>query len=81
MNSIRATLEPNADGTLHLPLPTELRQGKLKVVATVELAEPAAKEATTLSSGDRVPDLHPDAMQPGPDFDDPLPDEFWQGEA
>ncbi len=36
MNTITATLEADADGTLHLPLPPELRQGKLKVTATVE---------------------------------------------
>ncbi len=29
----------------------------------------------------RVPDLHPGAFQPGDDFDAPLPDEFWVGEA
>lgn len=81
MNTIRATLEPDADGTLHLPLPPELRQGKLNVVATVERAEPTAGDATASSPGIRVPDLHPGAMQPAADFDDPLPDEFWQGEA
>lgn len=24
-------------------------------------------------------DLHPGAFQPAPDFDDPLPEEFWTG--
>jgi len=28
MNTITAILEPDADGTLHLPLPPELRHGK-----------------------------------------------------
>ena len=27
----------------------------------------------------RTPNLHPDAMIMAPDFDDPLPDEFWFG--
>jgi prevent-host-death family protein len=29
----------------------------------------------------RVPDLHPGAFEPSEDFDAPLPDEFWAGEA
>lgn len=29
----------------------------------------------------RVPDLHPGAFQPSEDFDAPLSDEFWAGEA
>jgi antitoxin (DNA-binding transcriptional repressor) of toxin-antitoxin stability system len=29
----------------------------------------------------RVPDLHPGAFLPSDDFDAPLPDEFWAGEA
>ena len=29
----------------------------------------------------RVPDLHPGAFEPSEDFDTPLPDEFWAGEA
>ena len=36
MCTITAILEPDADGTLHLPLPAELRHGKVKVTATIE---------------------------------------------
>jgi len=36
MSMITAILEPDADGTLHLPLPPELRHGKLRVTARVE---------------------------------------------
>ena len=36
MSTITAILEPDADGTLHLPLPAELRHGRVKVVATLE---------------------------------------------
>ena len=32
------------------------------------------------SSGQRHPDLFPDAIQISDDFDDPLPDEFWLGD-
>jgi len=34
MSTITAVLEADADGTLHLPLPAELRHGKVRVVAT-----------------------------------------------
>lgn len=36
MSTITAILEADADGTLHLPLPVELRQSKLKVTATIQ---------------------------------------------
>ena len=29
----------------------------------------------------RIPNLHPGAMIMAPDFDDPLPDEFWLGKG
>ena len=38
MSTITAILEAYADGTLHLPLPVELRNSKLKVTATIEAA-------------------------------------------
>ena len=36
MSPITAILEADADGTLHLPVPQNLRRGKVKVVATLE---------------------------------------------
>jgi hypothetical protein len=36
MNTITAILEADVDGTLHLPVPQNLRLGKVKVVATLE---------------------------------------------
>lgn len=38
MSTITAILDADADGTLHLPLPVELRQSRLKVTATIEAA-------------------------------------------
>ncbi len=38
MSTITAILEPDADGTLHLPLPAELRSVKVKVEARLEAA-------------------------------------------
>ena len=51
MSTITAILEPDADGTLHLPLPVELRHGKVNVVATLErpVAVPSPR-ATPLES-------------------------------
>ena len=42
MSTITAIMEADADGTLHLPLPADLRRGKVKVVATLE----SEREAT-----------------------------------
>jgi hypothetical protein len=36
MDTITAILEPDADGTWHLPLPIELRKSKLRVTATLQ---------------------------------------------
>ncbi len=36
MSTITAILEADADGTLHLPVPIDLRHGKVRVVATLE---------------------------------------------
>lgn len=38
MRTFTAILEPAADGTLHLPIPEELRGARIKVVATLEAA-------------------------------------------
>jgi len=38
MSTITAILEADADGTLHLPLPAELRHGKIEVTATLKPA-------------------------------------------
>lgn len=38
MSTITAILEANADGTLHLPLPKDLRHGKIEVTATLKTA-------------------------------------------
>ena len=42
MSTITAIMEADADGTLHLPLPADLRRGKVKVVATLESEREAA---------------------------------------
>jgi hypothetical protein len=37
VSTITAILEADADGTLHLPIPQDLRHGKVKVIATLEM--------------------------------------------
>ena len=36
MSTVTAILEPDADGTVHVPVPAGLPQGKVKVTATFE---------------------------------------------
>lgn len=50
MSKITAILEPDPDGTLHLPLPPELRYGKVKVEAKLEPA-PAGDETSKRPGG------------------------------
>lgn len=39
MSTIKAILEADADGTLHLPVPEELRHGKVEITATLKAAD------------------------------------------
>jgi len=41
VSTITAILETAPDGTLHLPVPEELRHGKIEVVATLRLVPKA----------------------------------------
>ncbi len=48
LSTITAILEPDPDGTLHLPLPADAPRGRVKVTATVEavpVAEPVTRQA------------------------------------
>jgi len=38
MSTITAILEPDADGTVHLTLPLDLRKSRVRVTATLEIA-------------------------------------------
>lgn len=50
MSTIVAILEADADGTVHLPVPPELRHGKIEVTATLKPANgmPSAAPRATL---------------------------------
>ena len=42
MSTVTAILEADTDGSVHLPVPEELRGGKIKVVALLSAAEDEA---------------------------------------
>jgi antitoxin (DNA-binding transcriptional repressor) of toxin-antitoxin stability system len=42
---------------------------------------PRARLVPIGGTGPRVAGLHPNAIQPSADFDEPLPDEFWAGQS
>ena len=50
MSTITAILEPQADGSLHLPVPVEMRKGKVKVIATLTPVSGSAQQ----ESGQRL---------------------------
>ena len=66
MSVINAILEPNADGTLHLPLPDELRGGKVRIEARLEAVIPNAPKPKFGSLAGKI--------TLAPDFDEPLTD-------
>ena len=72
MSTINAVLQPDPDGTLHLPLPPELRHGPLLVTATVEPAPLAVPPADS----DRLKGFGclRGKITLSPDFDAPLED-------
>lgn len=65
VSTITAILEPDADGSVHLPLPPELRHSTVKVTATVEAASVTARPRFGFLSG---------KIELAPDFDEPLED-------
>lgn len=75
MSTITAILKPNADGTLHLPIPPEWRDQAIKVKAEIE---PVSATSDVAKVGIRK-DLEGFGCLLGkigmsPDFDEPLED-------
>jgi len=68
MSQINAILEADADGTLHLPVPPELRRGKIEVIATLKPARDA------VAPGQPRFGCLSGKIQLAPDFDQPLDD-------
>ena len=52
MSTITAILEPDSDGCLHLPVPEELRGGKVKVVASLETVTAGKADYACLVRGE-----------------------------
>jgi hypothetical protein len=50
MNTITAVLQADSDGSLHLPLPPELRHGMVRVEAKLEAVSPAPNDAQPATS-------------------------------
>lgn len=69
MSTITAILQPDADGSLHLPLPAEWRHGKVRVEAKLE---PVGEHPCRAKAG-LWKDL-PDRFWMAADFDEPLED-------
>ncbi len=65
MSMIVAILDPSPDGSLHLPLPEELRHGKVKVVATLSSARDEAQRPRPKAGSLK-------GFWTSPDFDQPL---------
>jgi hypothetical protein len=68
---IVAILEADPDGTLHLPLPPSMRQGKLNVTATVE---PVRSEQIDTHSNLKGIGCLKGKIRLSEDFDAPLED-------
>lgn len=85
MATITAILEADADGTLHLPVPASMRQGKVRVEARLESIRPDDGVSPPLSSPSSVTPEMLEArrqalatlrqMDPFRDIDDPV---SWQ---
>ncbi|HYR58413.1 MAG TPA: hypothetical protein VEO95_07285, partial [Chthoniobacteraceae bacterium] len=79
VSTITAILEANADGTLHLPLPAELRHGKIKVEATLEPAPVELSDAMEVERQRRLLAIMERIRERNPfkDINDPV---AWQRE-
>jgi hypothetical protein len=69
MSTITVILDPQPDGTLHLPIPDELKNSKIKLVATLERAGPVEKPGAGRKAGSLT-----GKIWMAPDFDAPLED-------
>lgn len=51
MSTVTAILEPEPDGTLHLPVPEALRHGKIEVIATLRSLEEKTLPSNEVQEG------------------------------
>jgi hypothetical protein len=69
MSTITAILEPDADGTLHLPIPPEMRHQAIRVKAELEAVAPLGGQAEFKGFG-----CLRGKISMAPDFAEPLED-------
>ena len=72
MSTINAILEPDPDGTLHLPLPPELQHVKIEVTATLKPANGAASSDSQGANELKGFGCLRGRIQMAPDFNEPL---------
>lgn len=65
MTTIAAILEADADGSVHVPLPPDLRHSTVQVTATLEAASVSGRPHFGFLAG---------KIELAPDFDEPLED-------
>ena len=65
MTTITAILEADSDGSVHVPLPLELRHSTVQVTATLEAASVTGRPHYGFLAG---------KIELAPDFDEPLED-------
>jgi hypothetical protein len=73
MNLITAIIEPDADGTLHLPLPEAWRSQSIRVKAELEPVGKASESGDSTQSLKGFGSLRGRILM-SPDFDEPLED-------
>jgi antitoxin (DNA-binding transcriptional repressor) of toxin-antitoxin stability system len=64
-----------------LPELVSLATAGVEVVLTKDRIPVASIVPMKSTAGERIPGLHAGAFKVGDDFDQPLPDEFWMGQA
>jgi hypothetical protein len=74
MSTITAILEPSPDGTLHLPLPPELRHGKVEVTATLKPVAETSREGSEREASNPLRGFGclKGQIETASDFDEPL---------
>jgi prevent-host-death family protein len=70
-----------AEAQASLPELVLLANAGVEVVLTKNSTPVASLIPMKSPGGDRIPGLHPGAITASEDFDQPLPDEFWTGQA
>lgn len=74
METSNAILEPNPDGTLHLPLPEGMKRGKVEVSATLKPVPAHSSTKGKRAKAGLWKSMGLEDFWMSPDFDEPLED-------